>query len=335
MTLPARARGARTAGFILAGALIVLSCASDERPFLLPPGAANPSPTTTEATTTTQFVPPTTEDPGDPLGLISPTGVVVPVLEAGEGGYRVGTPCLAETTLVFGTPLYRTDVVLDPGHGGPVETGAVGPNGLAEKDLNLRLAKATARLLEDRGISVALTRTTDYRLPLRARALIADTLQAEALISIHHNAPILSDSDIPGSEVFYQVQNPESARLGGLIQEEVLAALSQFEDVSWVSARDAGVVAVLKPDGTESYGMIRNPESTAVLAELGYLANPSEAELFATDEYIEVASAALADAAQRFLETDQSGVAVNEVNRRFVPTGGTGGTDNCEDPPLE
>ncbi|MFW2382530.1 MAG: N-acetylmuramoyl-L-alanine amidase family protein [Acidimicrobiales bacterium] len=332
MSLPHQLR--RGPALAVGLALTVASCASEDRPFLLPPDAvqaATPTTVVAEPTTTTS----TTVDLGEPLALVSPTGVIVPILDANEGGYLVQTPCQAEATLVFGTPLYRVDVVLDPGHGGDIETGAVGPNGLTEKDLNLRLSKSAARKLEDRGITVALTRTSDYRVPLATRAQIADTLEAEALVSVHHNAPVLSVSDEPGTEVFYQTDSLESARLGGLIQEEVVGALSQFTDVNWVRARDAGVVGVLKPDGTESYGMIRRPETTAVLAEFGYLANRSEAELFATDEYIEVASEALANAVQRFLETDQAGAAVNAENRTFTPTGGTGGVGGCEDPALE
>jgi N-acetylmuramoyl-L-alanine amidase len=315
-------------------ALAATSCAGDERPFLLPPDAVQAAtPTTTVADPAS--TPPTTVDPGEPLALVTPTGVIVPILEFGPGGFLVQTPCQAETTLVFGTPLYAVDVVLDPGHGGDVETGAVGPNGLTEKDLNLRLSKAAARKLQDRGISVALTRTSDYRVPLITRAQIADTLEAEALVSVHHNAPVLSSSTEPGTEVFYQTDSTESARLGGLIQEEVVLALSQFTDVNWVRARDAGVVGVLKPDGTESYGMIRRPETTAVLAEFGYLANPSEAELFATEEYIDAAAEALATAVERFLDADESAVEPNAQNRTFTPRGGTGGVGGCEDPALE
>jgi N-acetylmuramoyl-L-alanine amidase len=227
------------------------------------------------------------------------------------------------------------DIVLDPGHGGDVETGAVGPNGLAEKDLNLGLAKAAARELQSRGMSVALTRTTDYRLPIITRAQIADILEPEALISIHHNAPRASPSSRPGTEVFYQSASSESARLGGLLQEEIVDALSGFADVDWVAASDAGVVSVLKPDGSESYGMIRRPGVPAVLAEFGYLANPSEAELFATGEYIDAAAVALADAVERFLDPTQAGIAANVDPRTFTPTGGTGGVTGCVDPRLE
>ncbi len=81
--------------------------------------------------------------------------------------------------------------------------------------------------------------------------------------------------------------------------------------------------------------MIRRPETTAVLAEFGYLANRSEADLFATDEYIEVAAEALATAVERFLDTDDTGAEPNASNRTFTPTGGTGGVSGCTDPALE
>lgn len=317
---------------LVAFVLLASGCASDERPFLLPPDAVGALESST--TTTTETLPPTTVA-RVPKALITPTGVVAPILAQGEDSYLIQTPCQAEVELVYGTPLYEVDVVLDPGHGGDVETGAVGPNGLVEKDLNLRLAKRAARKLEARGITVALTRTADYRLPIRTRAQIADTLDAVALVSVHHNAPVLSSSSGPGTEVFYQSASGESARLAGLLQEEIVTALEQFEDVDWVSAADAGVVSVLRPDGSESYGMIRRPATTAVLAEFGYLANASEAELFATDEYLEAAAGALAGAVQRFLETEESGVAPNAEPRTFTPTVGTGGVNGCTDPPLE
>ncbi len=321
----------RAMSAVAALCLAASACASDDRPFLLPANVVQAAP----APTSTPPTPSTTLDPGTPLALITPTGVVVPILDITPTAYLVQSPCQAEVQIVYGTPIYQVDIVLDPGHGGAAETGAVGPNGLTEKDLNLRLAKAAARKLQARGISVALTRTADYRLPIRTRTQIADTLKAEALISIHHNAPVLTASSEPGSEVFYQSRSEESARLGGLVQEEILAALSQFDGINWVTARDAGVVAVLKPDGTESYGMIRGPETPAVLAEFGYIANQSEAELFETPEYIEAAAEAVAAAAERFLSPQETGVAPNQVNRTFTPTGGTGGVDNCEDPALE
>ncbi len=274
------------------------------------------------------------QDPEPALALITPTGVVVPVVQEDFDGFTVLSPCGNEVPLAWGTPITSAEVALDPGHGGG-EVGAEGPNGLAEKDLNLTLAKRTATELRARGISVVLTRTADYRIPLSSRAAIANTLGAELMVSIHHNAPVVNPSPGPGTEVFVQFGSDESRRLGGLIYEEVVAALSQFEDVEWVTSSDAGALAVLNADGDDSYGMIRRPEMPAVLAELGYLANPTEAELFATDRYIDVAAFALAEAIERWLDTDAPGSGFVDEPRRFTPDGRTGGSGGCEDPPLE
>lgn len=272
---------------------------------------------------------------GSARALITPTGVVVPVLSDDGTSYTVMTPCGDSATLAWGTPLYEAQVVLDPGHGGEVETGAVGANGLTEKELNLRLAKRTARILQERGISVVLTRTSDYRIPLVVRAEIGNRLDAELMVSIHHNAPNWQPSDIPGTEVFVQKDTPESRRLGGLIWEEVVAALAQFDDVEWTAADDAGALEVLNAEGGDTYGMVRRPLMPAVLAEFGYISNASEAELFATDDYIDVSATALAEAIWRWLATDDPGDGLVDEPRLFTPTGGTGGTGGCIDPALE
>lgn len=272
-------------------------------------------------------------DEGPPRALITPTGVVVPIIAELSDSYSVRTPCGNRAQVRWGFPIWAADVVLDPGHGGSVETGAVGPNGLTEKELNLEVAKRTARILEDRGISVLLTRTWDYRLPIQTRAEIANVLEAKVIVSIHHNAPNANPSTTPGTEVFIQDGVAESARLGGILQEEIVAALDQF-DIDWTTATDAGALVVLNADEDDAYGMIRRPEMPAALAEFGYLSNPPEAELFATVEYQDVAATALADGIERWLTTDDPGSGFQDEPRRFTPTGGTGGTDGCVDPEL-
>ncbi len=278
---------------------------------------------------------PATEDAAEsrPRVLITPTGVVVPIISSLAGAYSVMTPCGNPARVVWGTTIHHADIALDPGHGGAVETGAVGPNGLTEKDLNLDVAKRTARVLERRGISVVLTRTSDYRIPLATRAEIANVLEVEALVSIHHNAPTANTSPTPGTEVFIQDGNEESARLGGILQEEIVDALDQF-DVEWSIATDPGAIVVLNDSGDNAYGMIRRPEMPAVLAELGYISNAEEAELFATDRYRTVAATALADGIERWLTTDDPGSGFRDEPRIFTPSGGTGGSEGCEDPEL-
>jgi N-acetylmuramoyl-L-alanine amidase len=292
--------------------------------------------TTTSSDTTTSTVEPTTTTAFDELAagaVITPSGVVVAILDRGNTGFIVRTPCDNKATVGNGEPVGPVAVVLDPGHGGPVDSGAVGANGLREADVNLAIALATERLLVQRGISVILTRTADYAVRIGVRSQLADDLGAEILVSIHHNAPTPGPSSAPGSEIFIQSDSERSRRLGGLIWEHVVDALSQIEGVAWSAAEDSGVLRVLNTRGDDAYGMVRLPETVSVLAELAYVSSPSEAEMLATPEYIETASDALADAIEAYLEENDLGAGYVDEPRVFNPLPGIG-ADSCEDPEL-
>ena len=263
-------------------------------------------------------------DGDPPPGLITPTGVSVAVLGVNEGKFVVMTPCGSISTVGAGLPLSGVRVVVDPGHGGSYDVGAVGPNGLVERDLNLTLSYAVLDELSSRGIPAASTRNGHYGSPLSVRAAFADALRAEALVSIHHNGPTYGIGNRPGTEVYVQSVSAQqaradSARLGGLLHQEITEALSGFDNVAWSRVADAGVMRVLSTRGRDAYGMIIHPAVPAVLVEYGYLTNRSEAELFATDEYIRVAAKATANAIEAFLNTDRSGTEPNQRSRVFNP----------------
>ena len=109
-------------------------------------------------------------------GLVTPSGVTVAVLGVSDGRFVVRTPCGNTATVSAGRPIEDVRVVIDPGHGGPYDSGAHGPNGLVERDLNLTLANAVLRELASRNISAATTRTGHYGTLLRVRAAFADAL---------------------------------------------------------------------------------------------------------------------------------------------------------------
>ncbi|MDH3293549.1 MAG: N-acetylmuramoyl-L-alanine amidase [Acidimicrobiia bacterium] len=289
-------------------------------------------------TTTTPSLPATAEGTlttprGGVRALISPTGVLVPVTGEADNGYLVTTPCGNGAFLGWGQPLLQTRVVIDPGHGGD-EEGAVADNGLTEAALNLRVARRAASELAARGISVALTRTADYRMPITQRAAVADALGAEAFVSIHHNTPAAAPSDKPGTEVYVQVDSAESRRLGGLIYEDVIAGLDRF-DMAWVARSDAGVLAVVNGAGEDAYGINRHPTVPSALIEVAYLGNPLEARLMESDQYVATVGRSIADGIEQFLATADPGSGFVEQNRVFDPSGSTGGEDGCVDPPLE
>jgi N-acetylmuramoyl-L-alanine amidase len=292
-------------------------------------------PTTSSSSTSTTAAPVTTTTlPGEPKALITPKGIPVAVRAVIENGYLVTSPCGVPTIVRDGEPVYGARVVLDPGHGGSRDVGAQGRNGLPEKQANLRVALETAARLEERGISVLLTRTGDYATTIPTRADLADHVGAEVLVSIHHNAPTPGPSTRPGTEIFYQSFSAESRRLGGVIYEHVVAALSRFTEVAWTAAPDAGVITVLNRNGRDTYGMIRRPRTPSVLVEMGYMSNPAEAELFATEEYVEVAATALADGIEAYLTTDAPGTGWYEPGRIFTAAPGLT-TQGCEEVPLE
>ncbi len=229
----------------------------------------------------------------------------------------------------------RVHVVLDPGHGG-LEPGAVTSDGIAEKDVNLEVGLLAEELLEEQGFDVTLTRYTDIRIPLRTRVEIADRLGAALLVSIHHqgtntNVP---RSDEPGTEVYYQQDSSESKRFAGILVEESRQALGAF-DIEWFAGVDAG--ATYRPNrdtGEDFYGMVRLPETPAVLAEMAFLGNTAEVDLMRTGELQIAEAEAISQAVVRWFITDDPGSGYVEPSFGLRSSGGGGGVEGCQDPDL-
>jgi N-acetylmuramoyl-L-alanine amidase len=260
---------------------------------------------------------------------------VVAAVLAGEGaGVRVRTPCGGEASIPGGTPISGATVVLDPGHGG-AEPGAVGANGLTEKELNLLVAERTKAVLEAQGATVVLTRTSDYRITLGARADIVKALAPPVFISIHHNGGGDGPSDRPGTETYYQIASPESRRLAGLVYEELLALFSSYEGTTWMADTDAGAKYRTNSRGGDYYGMLRQTAGvTSVLSEALFISNVPEAELLARPEVQQAEAEALARAVTRHLSTADPGSGFTEPYPRTDPAGPGGGGSGCVDPPL-
>lgn len=262
----------------------------------------------------------------------------MPILERRTDEAVVGTPCSNVATLREGYPIPAAGVVLDPGHGG-AEPGAVGPSGLTEKEVNLAVSEFAKAVLDREGIPTVLTRTSDYRITLDARAKIVTTLGPAAFVSVHHNAEPDEPWPRPGTETYYQVGGPADAaarskRLAGLIWEEIVKALSQF-DAQWVADRDAGAKYRKSSRGDDYYGILRRTQGIpAVLSEAGFMNNPSEEALFAREDVRRAEGEAIARAIVRFLRSDDPGSGYTEPYPRETPAGPGGGSQNCQDPPL-
>jgi N-acetylmuramoyl-L-alanine amidase len=200
--------------------------------------------------------------------------------------------------------------------------------------VNLAVARRTADRLTAAGATVVLTRTTDVRVTLTTRALLATRLGARAFVSVHHNADPDGPSERPGAEVWHRVDDPASRRLAGLLQEEVAAAFAAYEGVPWQADRDAGAKSRRRAGGDDYYGVLRNAELPAVISEAAYLSNPAEAALLARPDVQEAEADALARAVARFLTTDDPGSGFVDAYPRPEAAGSGGGATGCVDPPL-
>ncbi len=301
-----------------------------------PVDATTTSTTTTSTTTTTTTIPlvfpPLPAREGVPA-VQTPTDLVLPVLGGTDGAWEVLTPC-ARTAVVPGTPVPGAHVVLDPGHGGS-EPGAVGPTGLLEKEINLDIAHRVAHKLRAEGATVVLTRPGDQRVTLQTRAQIALALQPIAFVSIHHNAAPLTSGPTPGSELYHQLESPESRRLAGLLWEELQAGFSPFGS-DWAIGDDPGARARQSASsGDDFYGVLRRTEGVpAVLAEAAFLSDPEEEALLRTEEFRDAEARAITRAILRLVTTDDPGGGYVATKVSDAPAGGGGGTAGCEDPPL-
>lgn len=92
-------------------------------------------------------------------------------------------------------------IVIDPGHGGH-DPGAVGPSGLKEKDVVLEIGLELKDLLmEEMGLDVVMTRSTDVFIPLEERTAIANKVNADLFLSVHANAA--PNRSAAGIETYY------------------------------------------------------------------------------------------------------------------------------------
>lgn len=94
-------------------------------------------------------------------------------------------------------------VVIDPGHGGK-DPGAIGINGVKEKDINLAIAKKLGALIEDNlpGTKVIYTRSTDKFVELYKRGKIANENNGKLFISIHCNSTPKKPTNRSGFEIY-------------------------------------------------------------------------------------------------------------------------------------
>lgn len=220
-------------------------------------------------------------------------------------------------------------VIIDPGHGGR-DPGRVGPNGLREKDVALRIAMGLAERLRGRGFEVYLTRSADTLVALDDRPRLANEWRrgrSAVFLSIHANAA--RSADVRGYETFFlseartederRVAEMENAAVeyennGSAATSELDAILNSLRNDFYMRA--SSDLAQVVQDGLAAvndgpnrgvkragFRVLVGALMPAVLVEVAFLSNPSEAKLLETDAFRDRIVAGIADAVTRFFDT--------------------------------
>ena len=178
-------------------------------------------------------------------------------------------------------------IVIDPGHGG-FDPGAIGANGLQEKEVNLDLALLVKEKLKKEGYNVLLTRKTDEYVSLQRRVEIAKKEKARIFVSIHNNSSRKSHTS--GSEVYIsQNYKKEDRELAKFINDNLC---------NEIKLDDRG----LKQD---NFYVIKNTIMPSVLIEVAFLSNPHEEKLLGSSVFLKKAASGISEGILNFLENDR------------------------------
>ena len=216
-------------------------------------------------------------------------------------------------------------VALDPGHGGE-DPGAIGPSGLREKDVVLKIAHLLRERINNSRIGGSpmrafMTRDADFFVPLATRVEKARRVQADLFISIHADA--LTTPSARGASVFALSERGASStaarwlankenqadlvgglNVGGLQDRHVqrmlldMSTTAQIKDslkLGTSMLSEIGSMAKLHKARVEQAGfaVLKAPDIPSVLVETAFISNPQEEAKLASAAYREQLADAL------------------------------------------
>ncbi len=200
-------------------------------------------------------------------------------------------------------------VVIDPGHGGN-DPGAIGRNGLKEKDVNLDIAKKLSSLLRAEGVQTVLTRSMDSFIPLSTRVSIANHSGADLFISLHSNAA--RSRSLSGFEVYYVAPSVSDSKRAALtarntslnlknavfssstgdlkaIVWDMIYTNSRAESIelsrSLCKVMDANIDANILGVKSARFAVLKGITMPGILIEVGFVSNLNEERLLRTSAY--------------------------------------------------
>ncbi len=179
-------------------------------------------------------------------------------------------------------------ITIDPGHGGN-DSGAIGPTGIMEKSVTLRIAKELVQLLRAEGATVYMTRTGDTEVAanganatdieeLQARCDVANSHNSDIFVSIHMDS--FSSGEAHGTTGYYYTKGSKnSERLADKIRQGVI-------DQIGTSSRGT--------QGANFY-VIKHTDMPATLVEVAFISNPQEEKLLDSEDGVKKAAQGIAD----------------------------------------
>jgi N-acetylmuramoyl-L-alanine amidase len=182
-------------------------------------------------------------------------------------------------------------VVVDAGHGG-TDRGARGLLRLVEKDVALDTAQRLAAALKKNRIPVVMTRNSDTFISLEQRAAIAAQYRDYIFVSVHYN---YGPRHAAGVETFSltpqyapSTSGPQTVRMSDMQRE---AGNRQDEANISLSNLIHQEMRKLHPEKNDRgikrarFAVLRLNQLPAVLVEGGFVTNPGDAALIASESY--------------------------------------------------
>ena len=203
-------------------------------------------------------------------------------------GEQPATESSTDAGIAAITGLAGHSITIDAGHGGN-DSGAIGPTGVTEKSVTLRVALALQKILASEGATVYMTRTTDTEVSpkgadasdieeLQARCDVANQHDSDIFISIHMDS--FTNGAAKGTTGYYYALGSKKSRdLADKVRAGVIGQIG-------TSSR-----------GTQScnFYVVKHTDMPATLVEVAFISNPTEEKLMNSEDGVQKAAQGIAD----------------------------------------
>ncbi len=261
------------------------------------------------------------------FSLIEPDRVVIDIFKSGEEAAISETlTAKSEEKPTPGPEITgKRVVIIDPGHGGK-DPGAIGPTGLKEKEVTLRIALYLEKLLKNAGIPTYLTRSKDEFVYLENRTNFANQKNGFVFVSLHANSVLNHRPSAKGIETFLLSSKYIGASARDVADREnrasrahpevdtdlalIIADLEESANIKYsfdfADIIQKKLVEYLKLENRgikqAPFVVLKGANMAAVIVEVGFISNPKEEKLLKTNKFRENAAQALFEAIKYYVE---------------------------------